>query len=145
LETVLAYIIPVLASFLVLISFLLFLFSGLMKKVLYFFFDPQMVNIVLVFRMFAGFAVIAGAPASAAPTLMIFVGATIIFFAFATPLTTPENLDKMAQWWLSLPIITLKFWGLLWMVIWFLLGYIALPSDSFIAITMSSYMDDYLF
>lgn len=141
----LSYIIPFLASTLVLISFILFIFTGVMKKILYFFFDPQWVNVVLVFRMFAGFAVIAGAPASGAPSLMIFIGASIVFFAFATPLTSTENLEKMADWWLSLSIITLKLWGLMWMVIWFLLGYIALPSESKLAIMIASYLDNYLF
>ena len=140
-----AYVIPALALILFLISFALFLFSGFTQKHLYFFFDQKWVSVVLVFRMFAGFIVIAAAPASGAPMLMILVGIAIIFLAFTTPFMSNEKLAELAQWWLSLSPLTLKLWGLTWMIIWLLIAYIALPAESLIAINLSEYINKLLF
>ncbi|MFK5894435.1 MAG: hypothetical protein QM504_14540, partial [Pseudomonadota bacterium] len=86
-ENLMAYVIPALTAILFLISLALFLFSEFTQRHLYFFFDPKWINLVIVFRMLAGFVVIAAAPASAAPMLMILVGVAIIFIAFTTPFT----------------------------------------------------------
>ncbi len=139
-----AYIIPVLASILFFISFVLFLFSGFMKKHLYFFFDPNWANFVIVFRTLSGFVVLAAAPASGSPGLMLFLGAAIIFFAFTIPFMSDERLEAMAEWWLSLSSLMLKLWAILWMLIWFFLGYLALPEDSQIASLISSYLNQVL-
>jgi hypothetical protein len=132
-----AYVIPALIAVLFFISFALFLFTGFTKKHLYFFFDQRWVNVVIVFRMLAGFIVIAAAPASGAPNLMLFLGVGIVFVAFTTPFVSDERLDELAEWWLSLSTLTLKLWALSWMFIWFLLGYIALPEDSYFATYIS--------
>ena len=139
-----AYVIPALAAILFMISALLFLFSGFMKKHLYFFFDQKWVNVVIVLRMLTGFIVIAAAPASGAPNLMLFLGVGIVFIAFTTPFLSDERLDELAEWWLSLSNLTLKFCALSWMFIWFLFGYIALPKDSYPAIYISSYISKFL-
>jgi hypothetical protein len=126
-----AYVIPALAVILFMISFALFLFSKFTQTKLYFFFDPKWTNSVIVFRMLAGFIVIAAAPASGAPMLMILVGIAILFIALTVPFTSDEKLHELGHWWLSLSTFTLKIWGILWMFIWFIIGYIALPKDSF--------------
>lgn len=134
------YIIPALAAVLFLISFALFLFTGFTKNHLYFFFDQRWVNVVVVVRILAGFLVLAAAPASGAPEVMLILGAGIIFIAFTTPFMSDERLDALAKWWLSLSNLVLKFWALLWMLVWFLFGYIALPGDSYLAVYISSYI-----
>jgi len=135
-----AYIIPALAAILFIISFALFLFTGFTKKHLYFFFDQKWVNVVIVVRTLTGFIVLAAAPASGAPELMLILGAGIIFIAFTTPFVSDENLDSLAEWWQSLSNWVLKLWALLWMLVWFLFGYIALPKDSYFAAYVSSYI-----
>lgn len=135
-----AYVIPALAIMLFFISLALFLFSGFTQKHLYFFFDQKWVNAVIVFRMFAGFVVIATAPASGAPMLMILVGIAIIFVAFTTPFMSDEKLTELAEWWLSLSTLTLKFWGLSWMIIWLFVAYVALPEDSSVANELFLYL-----
>ena len=139
-----AYIIPALAAILFLISFALFLFTGFTKKHLYFFFDQKWVNVVVVVRILAGFLVLAAAPASGAPELMLILGAGIIFIAFTTPFMSDENLEALAKWWQSLSNLVLKFWALLWMLVWFLFGYIALPEGSYFAVYISSYISKLL-
>jgi hypothetical protein len=139
-----AYIIPALAAILFFISFTLFLFTGFTQRHLYFFFDQKWVNVVIILRMLTGFLVLAAAPASGAPDLMIFLGAGIIFFTFTTPFLSDERLENMAEWWLSLSTLALKFWALLWMLIWFIFGYIALPEDSYFAVYISSYISKLL-
>ncbi len=133
-----AYIIPALAAILFLISFTLFLFTGFIKKHLYFFFDPKWVNIVIVLRTLSGFIVLAAAPASGAPELMLVFGAGIIFIAFVTPFMLDEQFELLAEWWLSLSTLVLRFWAILWMLVWFIFGYIALPEDSYFAAYVSS-------
>lgn len=135
-----AYIIPVLFAILFLISFALFLFTGFTQKHLYFFFDQKWVNVVIVLRMLTGFIVIASAPASGAPNLMLFLGVGIIFIAFTTPFVSNARLNELAEWWLSLSTLTLKLWSLSWMFIWFLLGYIALPKDSYFAAYIATHI-----
>jgi len=139
-----AYVIPGLAALLFLVSLALFLFSGLMQKLLYIFFDEKWVNVVIVFRMLAGFIIIGAAPASGAPVLMIFVGIVIIFVAFTTPFMSSTKLHELGEWWLSLHIMTIKFWALLWMIIWFLLCYIASPESAFYSVYISSYLNSLL-
>ncbi|MDX2506472.1 MAG: hypothetical protein QNL62_18615 [Gammaproteobacteria bacterium] len=139
-----AYIIPALAAILFLISFALFLLTGFTKKQLYFFFDPQHVNVVFVVRMLSGFIVLAVAPASGAPELMLFLGAGIIFVAFTTPFLSDERLEQLGDWWLSLSNWALKFWALGWMLIWFFFGYIALPKESYLATYISSYISAFM-
>lgn len=139
-----AYIIPALAAVLFLISFALFLFTGFTKNHLYFFFDQKWVNVVVVVRILAGFLVLAAAPASGAPELMLILGAGIIFIAFTTPFMSDEHLDALAEWWLSLSNLVLKFWALLWMLVWFLFGYLALPGDSYLAVYISSHITELL-
>ena len=135
-----AYIIPTLAAALFLISFVLFLFTGFTKKHLFFFFDQKWVTVVIVVRIITGFLILGAAPASGAPELMLVLGAGIIFIAFTTPFVSDEKLDALAQWWLSLSNLMLKFWSLAWMLVWFLFGYIALPSDSYFAAYISAYL-----
>jgi hypothetical protein len=140
-----AYVIPALAVLLSFISFALFLFSGFTQKHLYFFFDHKWANVVIVFRVFAGFVVIAAAPASGAPMLMILVGIAILFVAITSPFMSDQNLTDLADWWLSLSPLSLKLWGLSWMVIWLLIAYISLPGDSAAIIYLSSLFSQYLF
>lgn len=137
-----AYIIPVLALILFIMSLTLFIFTGFTKNHLYFFFDQKWVNVVVVVRVLAGFLVLAGAPASGAPELMLVLGAGIIFIAFTTPFMSDEHLEAMAQWWQSLSTLVLKFWALLWMFIWFIFGYIALPKDSYIGNQISAFLSN---
>jgi|GEM_PF-2462436 len=138
-----AYVIPALTAILFFISLALFIFSGFMKKVLFVFFDDKWVNVVIVFRMLAGFVIIAAAPASGAPVLMIFVGIVIIFVAFTTSFVSNSRLEELADWWISLPILTIKGWALLWMIIWFLFGYIASPPDAFYTVYITDYLNQY--
>jgi NADH:ubiquinone oxidoreductase subunit 6 (subunit J) len=139
-----AYVIPILITGLFFISASLFVFTGLTKKLLFFFFDPKWINVVIVLRMLSGFIILASAPASGAPNLMLFLGAIVIFIAFTTPFTAEEHLEKMAEWWLSLSTLTLKLWALLWMLIWFLFGYISLPENSYYTLYIDSYLHELL-
>jgi hypothetical protein len=137
------YVIPILIACLFFISVSLFIFTGLTKKILFVFFDPKWINIVIVFRMLSGFIILASAPASGAPNLMLFLGSAIIFIAFTTPFTSEERLENLANWWLSLSNLTLKFWALSWMLIWFLFGYISLPENSYFAVYIASHFQQY--
>lgn len=138
------HVIPALAAVLFLISFILFLFTGFTKKRLYFFFDQKWVNVVIVVRLLTGFLILAAAPASGAPEIMLILGAGIIFIGFTTPFVSDEHLEALADWWLSLSNLALKAWALLWMLIWFLFGYVALPKDSPIATYISTYISNIL-
>jgi len=136
-----SYIIPALAAILFLISLSLFVFSGTMKKQLFIFFDDRWVNVVIVFRMLAGFVVIAAAPASGSPALMIFIGIIIIFVAFTTSIVSQEKLYVLAVWWKKLPLLKIKAWALLWMFIWLGFGYIASPDDAFYTVYITEYFN----
>ena len=139
-----AYIIPALAAILFLISLALFLFTGFTQRRLHFFFDQKWINVVIILRTLTGFIILAAAPASGAPELMLFLGAGIIFLAFTTPFMSDEHLVALSEWWLSRSTLMLKLWALSWMLVWLLFAYIALPEDSYYAVYISSYISELL-
>lgn len=139
-----AYVISLLATLMLIISLLLFVFSTTMQKILNLFFDLRFYKYTLVFRLFSGVIVIAAAPASGAPFLMNLFGAIIFFVALVNPLLPDEKLYEMEQWWLALSWWQIKIWSLVWMFTWFVMAYIALPRDAYYAIPIFEFLDKYI-
>ena len=125
-----AYVITTIASILFLISFLLFFFTSPMKKLLFFFFDPRWINAVIVIRMLMGFIIIAAAPFTGFPNLMLFLGIAVIFLAITMPFFSEESLAQMGQWWLSQSNWMLRFYALVFMPIWLFFMLASLPDPT---------------
>ncbi len=125
-----AYIITFIATVLFLISVLLFFFTGTMKRLLYFFFDERWINAVIIIRMLMGFIIIAAAPFTGFPNMMLFLGIAIIFLAMTMPFFSEDSLDQMAQWWLLQSNWMLRFYALIFAPIWMFFIFASLPDPA---------------
>lgn len=125
-----AYIITFIATVLFLISVLLFFFTGTMKRLLYFFFDERWINVVIIIRMLMGFIIIAAAPFTGFPNMMLFPGIAIIFLAMTIPFFSESSLDQMAQWWLLQSNWMLRFYALIFAPIWLFFIFASLPDPA---------------
>ena len=125
-----AYIITFIATVLFLISVLLFFFTGTMKRLLYFFFDERWINVVIIIRMLMGFIIIAAAPFTGFPNMMLFLGIAIIFLAMTMPFFSEDSLDQMAQWWLLQSNWMLRFYALVFAPIWLFFVFASLPDPA---------------
>ncbi len=125
-----AYIITFIATVLFLISVLLFFFTGTMKRLLYFFFDERWINVVIIIRMLMGFIIIAAAPFTGFPNMMLFLGIAIIFLAMTMPFLSETSLDQMAQWWLLQSNWMLRFYALVFAPIWLFFIFASLPDPA---------------
>ncbi len=125
-----AYIITFIATVLFLISVLLFFFTGTMKRLLYFFFDERWINVVIIIRMLMGFIIIAAAPFTGFPNMMLFLGIAIIFLAMTIPFFSESSLDQMAQWWLLQSNWMLRFYALIFAPIWLFFIFASLPDPA---------------
>ncbi len=125
-----AYIITFIASVLFLISILLFFFTSTMKRLLYFFFDERWVNVVIIIRMLMGFIIIAAAPFTGFPNMMLFLGIAIIFLAMTMPFFSEASLDQMAQWWLLQSNWMLRLYALIFAPIWLFFIFASLPDPA---------------
>ncbi len=125
-----AYIITFIATVLFLISVLLFFFTGTMKRLLYFFFDERWINVVIIIRMLMGFIIIAAAPFTGFPNMMLFLGIAIIFLAMTMPFLSENSLDQMAQWWLLQSNWMLRFYALVFAPIWLFFIFASLPDPA---------------
>lgn len=127
-----AYVITFIASVLFLISLLLLIVTSPMKKLLYFFFDARWINTVIIIRMLMGFVIIAAAPFTGFPNMMLFLGIAIIFLAITMPFLSEESLDQMAQWWLLQSNWMLRLYSLIFAPIWLFFMFASLPDPSMI-------------
>ncbi len=125
-----AYIITFIATVLFLISVLLFFFTGTMKRLLYFFFDERWINVVIIIRLLMGFIIIAAAPFTGFPNMMLFLGIAIIFLAMTMPFFSESSLDQMAQWWLLQSNWMLRFYALIFAPIWLFFIFASLPDPA---------------
>ncbi len=125
-----AYIITFIATVLFLISVLLFFFTGTMKRLLYFFFDERWINVVIIIRMLMGFIIIAAAPFTGFPNMMLFLGIAIIFLAMTMPFFSEYSLDQMAQWWLLQSRWMLRIYALIFASIWLFFIFASLPDPA---------------
>ncbi len=122
-----AYIITFIAGVLLTISVLLFFFTSTMKQLLYFFFDARWINAVIIIRMLMGFIIIAAAPFTGFPNMMLFLGIVIIFLAMTMPFFSEQSLDQMAQWWLLQSNWMLRLYALIFAPIWLFFAFASLP------------------
>ena len=125
-----AYIITSIASVLLLIAVMLFLFTSLMKKLLHFFFDPRWINAVIIVRMLIGFIIIASAPFTGFPNMMLFLGIAVIFLAMTMPFFSEESLHEMSDWWLAQSNWMLRFYALIFVPIWMFFIFASLPDPT---------------
>jgi hypothetical protein len=125
-----AYIITFIASVLLLISLLLLVFTSTMKHFLFFFFDARWINAVIVIRMLMGFIIIAAAPFTGFPNLMLFLGIAIIFMAMTLPFFSEESLAVMAEWWQSQSNWMLRLYALVFAPIWLFFVFASLPDPT---------------
>jgi hypothetical protein len=125
-----AYVITTIATILFLISVLLFFFTGPMKRLLFFFFDPRFINAVIIIRMLMGFIIIAAAPFTGFPNLMLFLGIAVIFLAITMPFFSEESLIKMGQWWLSQSNWMMRFYALIFAPFWLFFMFASLPDPT---------------
>ena len=127
-----AYIITFIASVLLLISFMLLIFTSTMKKLLFFFFDARWINTVIVIRMLMGFVIIAAAPFTGFPNLMLFLGIAIIFLAITMPFFSEEQLELMAEWWLLQSNWMLRLYALVFIPVWLFFVIASLPDPTIV-------------
>ncbi len=127
-----AYIITSIASILFLISLMLLLFTSPMKKLLHFFFAPRWINAVIVIRMLMGFIIIAAAPFTGFPNMMLFLGIAVIFLAMTMPFLSEESLHEMSDWWLAQSNWMLRLYALIFAPIWLFFMFASLPDPAII-------------
>jgi len=125
-----AYIITSIASILLLISLMLLIFTPPMKKLLYFFFSPRWINAVIVVRMLMGFIIIAAAPFTGFPNMMLFLGIIVIFLAMTMPFFSEESLIQMSEWWLAQSNWMLRLYAIVFVPIWLFFVIASLPDPS---------------
>ena len=125
-----AYIITSIASILFLISLMLLLFTSPMKKLLHFFFAPRWINAVIVIRMLMGFIIIAAAPFTGFPNMMLFLGIVVIFLAMTMPFLSEESLHEMSEWWLAQSNWMLRLYALIFAPIWLFFIFASLPDPA---------------
>ena len=125
-----AYIITFIATVLFLISVLLFFFTGTMKRLLYFFFDERWINVVIIIRMLMGFIIIAAAPFTGFPNMMLFLGIAIIFLGMTMPFLSENSVDQMAQWWLLQSNWMLRIYALVFAFVWLFFIFASLPDPA---------------
>lgn len=127
-----AYIITSLASVLFLVSLMLLIFTSLMKKILHFFFAPRWINVVIIIRMLMGFIIIAAAPFTGFPNMMLFFGIAVIFLAITMPFFSEENLHQMSEWWLNQSNWMLRLYALIFAPIWLFFMFASLPDPAIV-------------
>jgi len=125
-----AYIITFIAGVLFTISLLLLFFTSPMKQLLYFFFDSRWINAVIIIRMLMGFIIIAAAPFTGFPNMMLFLGIAIIFLAMTMPFFAEESLDQMAQWWQLQSNWMLRLYALIFAPVWLFFALASLPDPA---------------
>ena len=125
-----AYIITSIASVLFLISIMLLLFTGTMKKLLFFFFAPRWINAVIVIRMLMGFVIIGAAPFTGYPNMMLFLGIAVIFLGMTMPFMSERSLDDMAPWWQLQSNWMLRLYALIFAPIWLFFMFASLPDHT---------------
>ena len=125
-----AYVITSIASILFLISLMLLLFTSTMKKILFFFFAPRWINVVIVIRMLMGFIIIAAAPFTGFPNMMLFLGIAVIFLGMTMPFISEDSLDAMALWWQAQSNWMLRLYALIFAPIWMFFIFASLPDHT---------------
>ena len=125
-----AYIITSIASVLFLVSIMLLLFTGTMKKLLFFFFAPRWINAVIVIRMLMGFVIIGAAPFTGYPNMMLFLGIAVIFLGMTMPFMSERSLDDMALWWQLQSNWMLRLYALIFAPIWLFFMFASLPDHT---------------
>lgn len=125
-----AYIITFIATVLFIISVLLFFFTSTMKRLLYFFFDDRWINAVIIIRMLMGFIIIAAAPFTGFPNMMLFLGIAIIFLAMTMPFFSDDSIAEMGQWWLMQSNWMLRLYALVFAPIWMFFIFASLPDPA---------------
>jgi len=125
-----AYIITSIASILFLSAVMLFLFTSPMKKVLHFFFAPRWINAVIIVRMLMGFIIIAAAPFTGFPNMMLFLGIIVIFLAMTMPFLSEKSLLQMSDWWLAQSNWMLRLYSLIFAPIWLFFIFASLPDPT---------------
>ena len=122
-----AYVITSIASILFLTSLMLLIFTSTMKKILFFFFAPRWINAVIVIRMLMGFIIIAAAPFTGFPNMMLFLGIAVIFLGMTMPFFSERSLDEMALWWQEQSNWMLRLYALIFAPIWLFFIFASLP------------------
>ena len=125
-----AYVITSIASILFIISLMLLIFTSTMKQILFFFFAPRWINAVIVIRMLMGFIIIAAAPFTGFPNMMLFLGIAVIFLGMTMPFISEESLDSMAQWWQNQSNWMLRLYALIFTFIWLFFIFASLPDHT---------------
>lgn len=125
-----AYIITFIAGVLFVTSLLLLFFTSAMKQLLYFFFAARWINTVIIIRMLMGFIIIAAAPFTGFPNLMLFLGFVIIFLAMTMPFFSEQSLQQMAQWWQLQSNWMLRLYALIFAPIWLFFALASLPDPA---------------
>jgi len=113
-----AYVITSIASILFLISLMLLFFTSTMKKILFFFFAPRWINVVIVIRMLMGFIIIAAAPFTGFPNMMLFLGIAVIFLGMTMPFISEDSMISMAKWWMDQSNWMLRLYALIFAFVW---------------------------
>ncbi|MCW8930844.1 MAG: hypothetical protein OQL19_11465 [Gammaproteobacteria bacterium] len=125
-----AYIITSIASILFLTAVMLFLFTSPMKRLLHFFFSPRWINAVIIVRMLMGFIIIAAAPFTGFPNMMLFLGIAVIFLAMTMPFFSNDSLLQMSQWWMDQSNWMLRLYALIFAPIWMFFIFASLPDPT---------------
>jgi len=125
-----AYVITSIASILFLISLMLLIFTSTMKKLLFFFFAPRWINVVIVIRMLMGFIIIAAAPFTGFPNMMLFLGIAVIFLGMTMPFISEDSMENMARWWMEQSNWMLRLYALIFAFIWSFFIFASLPDHT---------------
>ncbi len=125
-----AYVITSIASILFLISLMLLFFTSTMKKILFFFFAPRWINVVIVIRMLMGFIIIAAAPFTGFPNMMLFLGIAVIFLGMTMPFISEDSMISMAKWWMDQSNWMLRLYALIFAFVWSFFIFASLPDHT---------------
>ncbi|WP_198263525.1 hypothetical protein [sulfur-oxidizing endosymbiont of Gigantopelta aegis] len=134
-----AYIITSIASILFLTSIMLLFFTSTMKNILFFFFAPRWINTVIILRMLMGFIIIAAAPFTGFPNMMLFLGIAVIFLAMTMPFFSEDSLHNMSQWWLDQSNWMLRLYAIIFAPIWLFFVFASLPDPGVLEEVLHSF------
>jgi hypothetical protein len=77
-----------------------------------------------------GFIIIAAAPFTGFPNMMLFLGILVIFLGMTMPFMSDDSLDLMALWWQEQSNWMLRLYSLIFAPIWMFFIFASLPDHT---------------
>ena len=77
-----------------------------------------------------GFIIIAAAPFTGFPNMMLFLGIAVIFLAMTMPFLSEKSLRQMSDWWMAQSNWMLRLYSLIFAPIWLFFIFASLPDPT---------------